>query len=95
MNIRVEKDKTSVRRRKAVQIMFDRSGSMSRHYIEWARRITEDLIASLTDEDLIHILTFDSSIDALEATSHGFMPTTRLTKQQLQKELAMITARGG
>ena len=95
VNIRVEKDKTSVRRRKAVQIMFDRSGSMSDHYIEWARRITEDLIASLTDEDLIHILTFDSSIDALEATSHGFMPATRITKQQLQKELAMITARGG
>ena len=95
VNIRVEKDKTSVRRRKAVQIMFDRSGSMSTHYIEWARRITEDLIASLTDEDLIHILTFDSSIDAFDATSHGFVPVTRTVKQQLQKELAMITARGG
>jgi len=95
VNIRVEKDKTSVRRRKAVQIMFDRSGSMNLHYIEWARRITEDLIASLTDEDLIHILTFDSSIDAFDATSHGFVPVTRTVKQQLQKELAMITARGG
>ena len=95
VNIRVEKDKTSVRRRKAVQIMFDRSGSMSDHYIEWARRITEDLIASLTDDDLIHILTFDSSIDAFDATSHGFVPVTRTVKQQLQKELAMITARGG
>ena len=95
VNIRVEKDKTSVRRRKAVQIMFDRSGSMYDHYIEWARRITEDLIASLTDEDLIHILTFDSSIDAFDATSHGFVPVTRTVKQQLQKELAMITARGG
>ena len=95
VNIRVEKDKTSVRRRKAVQIMFDRSGSMSHHYIEWARRITEDLIASLTDEDLIHILTFDSSIDAFDATSHGFVPVTRTVKQLLQKELAMITARGG
>ena len=95
VNIRVEQDKTSVRRRKAVQIMFDRSGSMYDHYIEWARRITEDLIASLTDEDLIHILTFDSSIDAFDATSHGFVPVTRTVKQQLQKELAMITARGG
>lgn len=95
VNIRVEKDKTSVRRRKAVQIMFDRSGSMSDHYIEWARRITEDLIASLTDEDLIHILTFDSSIDAFDATSHGFVPVTRTVKQQLLKELATITARGG
>ena len=95
VNIRVEKDKTSARRRKAVQIMFDRSGSMSDHYIEWARRITEDLIASLTDDDLIHILTFDSSIDAFDATSHGFVPVTRTVKQQLQKELATITARGG
>ena len=95
VNIRVEKDKTSVRRRKAVQIMFDRSGSMNLHYIEWARRITEDLIASLTDDDLIHILTFDSSIDVFDATSHGFVPVTRTVKQQLQKELAMITARGG
>ena len=95
VNIRVEKDKTSVRRRKAVQIMFDRSGSMDDHYIEWAQRITEDLIASLTDEDLIHILTFDSSINVFEATSHGFMPATRTLKQQLQKELATISARGG
>jgi Ca-activated chloride channel family protein len=95
VNIRVEKDKTSVHRRKAVQIMFDRSGSMNLHYIEWARRITEDLIASLTDEDLIHILTFDSSIDVFDATSHGFVPVTRTVKQQLLKELATITARGG
>ena len=95
VNIRVAKDKTSVHRRKAVQIMFDRSGSMNLHYIEWARRITEDLIASLTDDDLIHILTFDSSIDVFDATSHGFVPVTRTVKQQLQKELAMITARGG
>jgi len=95
VNIRVEKDKKVVRRRKAVQIMFDRSGSMSSHYIKWAQRITEDLIASLTDEDLIHILTFDSSIDVFGATSHGFMPATRTVKQQLQKELATITARGG
>lgn len=95
VNIRVEKDKTSVRRRKAVQIMFDRSGSMNLHYIEWARRITEDLIASLTDDDLIHILTFDSSIDVFDATSHGFVPVTRTVKQQLLKELATITARGG
>ena len=95
VNIRVAKDKTSVRRRKAVQIMFDRSGSMNDHYIEWARRITEDLIASLTDDDLIHILTFDSSIDVFDATSHGFVPVTRTVKQQLQKELATITAHGG
>ncbi len=95
VDIRVDKDENAVRRRKAIQIMIDRSGSMTSHYILWAKRITEDIIALLTDEDLIHILTFDSSIDILEATSHGFIPATRTIKQQLQKELATITARGG
>ena len=55
----------------------------------------KDFIALLTDKDLIHILTFDSSIDVFEATSHGFVPATRTIKQQLQKELATITAQGG
>lgn len=95
VNIRVDTDENAVRRRKAIQIMVDRSSSMSSHYIRWAQRITEDIIALLTDEDLIHILTFDNSINIFEATSHGFMPATRTIKQQLQKELATITARGG
>ena len=95
VDIRVDKEKNAVRRRKAIQIMVDRSGSMSSHYIRWAQRITEDIIALLTNEDLIHILTFDSSIDIFEATSHGFVPATRTIKQQLQKELATITAQGG
>ena len=95
VDIRVDKEENAVRRRKAVQIMVDRSWSMSSHYIRWAQRITEDIIALLTNEDLIHILTFDSSIDIFEATSHGFVPATRTIKQQLQKELATITAQGG
>lgn len=95
VDIRVDKEKNAVRRRKAIQIMVDRSGSMSSHYIRWAQRITEDIIAQLTDKDLIHILTFDSSIDIFEATSHGFVPATRTIKQQLQRELSTITARGG
>ena len=95
VDIRVDKEENAVRRRKAIQIMVDRSGSMSSHYIRWAQRITEDIIALLTDKDLIHILTFDSSIDVFEATSHGFVPATRTIKQQLQRELSTITARGG
>jgi Ca-activated chloride channel family protein len=95
VNIRVEQDKKVVRRRKAVQVMLDRSGSMSGSNLEWAHRILDDLIASLTDNDLIHILAFDDQVDVLATTEHGFVPVTRASKQALRKELATIRARGG
>ena len=95
VNIRVEQDKKVVRRRKAVQVMLDRSGSMSGTNLEWAHRILDDLIASLTDNDLIHILAFDDQVDVLPTTEHGFVPATRASKQALRKELATIRARGG
>jgi Ca-activated chloride channel family protein len=95
VNIRVPEKKNKQHRRKAVQIMFDRSGSMSRHYLEWARRISMDIIASLTDEDLIHVLTFGSVIEVLGPTEHGFVRATRPVKKALQEELVKITARGG
>lgn len=95
VNIRVPEKAPSIRRRKAVQVMFDRSGSMDGHYLQWARRMVDDLIASLTDEDLIHVLTFDSSVEVLGVTEHGFVPATRTTKNELQRQLAQVTARGG
>jgi Ca-activated chloride channel family protein len=95
VNIRVEQDKKVVRRRKAVQVMLDRSGSMSGTNLEWAHRILDDLMASLTDNDLIHILAFDDQVDVLATTEHGFVPATRASKQALRKELATIRARGG
>ena len=95
VNIRVEEDKKVVRRRKAVQVMLDRSGSMSGTNLDWAHRILDDLIASLTDNDLIHILAFDDQVDVLATTEHGFVPATRASKQALRKELATIRARGG
>ena len=95
VNIRVDKDKKVVNRRKAVQVMLDRSGSMSGSNLEWAHRILDDLIASLTDNDLIHILAFDDQVDVLATTEHGFVPATRASKQALRKELASIRARGG
>jgi Ca-activated chloride channel family protein len=95
VNIRVEKDKKVVRRRKAVQVMLDRSGSMSGSNLEWAHRILDDLIASLNENDLIHILAFDDQVDVLATTEHGFVPATRASKQALRKELATIRARGG
>ena len=95
VNIRVPETNTQTPRRKAVQIMFDRSGSMDGHYLEWARRIVDDLITSLTDQDLIHILTFDSKVEVLATTEHGFVPATRTNKKELQQQLAKVTARGG
>lgn len=95
VTIRVPEKKDIPRRRKAVQVMLDRSGSMDGHYMDWAQRITKDVIASLTDEDLIHVLTFDSTIDVLAATEHGFVPATRTAKQALLAELATVDARGG
>lgn len=95
VTIRVEKKPNVNRRRKAVQIMLDNSGSMSGHYMEWARRIVNDTIALLTPEDMIHVLTFNSRIDALRATESGFVAVTNTVKQNLNKEIAGITARGG
>lgn len=95
VNIRVPEKNGVPRRRKAVQVMLDRSGSMDGHYLEWARRILDDLIASLTDDDLIHILAFDDSIDVLPQTEHGFISASRATKQTLREELQKIDARGG
>lgn len=95
VNIRVPDTHSPMQRRKVVQIMFDRSGSMEGHYIDWARRIVDDLIASLTDQDLVHILTFDSSVEVLDVTAHGYVPATRTNKKELQNQLARVTARGG
>jgi Ca-activated chloride channel family protein len=95
VNIRVPDKKDKPRRRKAIQIMFDRSGSMSHHYLEWARRISMDVIGSLADDDLIHVLTFDSVIEVLGPTEHGFIRATRPVKKALQEQLLKITARGG
>lgn len=95
VNIRVPEKKDTPRRRKAVQIMFDRSGSMSHHYLEWARRISMDVIASLSDDDLVHALTFDSVIEVLGPTEHGFVRATRPVKKALQEQMLKITARGG
>jgi Ca-activated chloride channel family protein len=68
---------------------------MSHHYLEWARRISMDVIGSLADDDLIHVLTFDSVIEVLGPTEHGFIRATRPVKKALQEQLLKITARGG
>lgn len=95
VNIRVPEKKDVPRRRKAVQVMLDVSGSMSGRYEQWARRILDDLIASLTDDDLIHILAFDHRCEVFSTTEHGFVPATRASKQSLRTELAALSAGGG
>lgn len=95
VNIRVPKARNAPRRKKAIQIMVDRSGSMSYHYLEWARHVAAQVIAQLDGDDMIHVATFDSIIEALEATQFGFASATRETKKKLNAELATVTARGG
>jgi Ca-activated chloride channel family protein len=95
VNIRVPEKKDVPRRRKAVQVMLDVSGSMSGHYEQWARRILDDLIASLADDDLIHILAFDHRCEVFSTTEHGFVPATRASKQSLRNELTALRAGGG
>jgi Ca-activated chloride channel family protein len=93
--LRVDAPKNVKRKRKAVQVMLDRSGSMSSHYLEWARRITSDVLAGLTPEDLIHVLTFDSVVEAFTVTQGGFQKADRQVKQLIERELSQMTARGG
>lgn len=92
---RVDEPKNTKKQRRAVQIMLDRSGSMRSHYLEWARRITSDVLAGLSAEDLVHVLTFDSVIEALTPTEFGFQPADKTTKQAIERELLNVYARGG
>jgi len=93
--LRVDTPKNVKRKRKAVQVMLDRSGSMTSHYLEWARRIMSDVLAGLTSDDLIHVLTFDSVIEAFTVTQGGFQKADRQVKQLIERELSQVTARGG
>ena len=95
VSIRIPKTSNAPHRKKAIQIMVDRSGSMTHHYLEWARHVAAQVIAQLDSDDIIHVATFDSIIEALEATQFGFAPATRETKKKLNAELATVTARGG
>lgn len=95
VSIRIPKTGNVPHRKKAIQIMVDRSGSMSHHYLEWARHVAAQVIAQLNGDDMIHVATFDSIIEALEATQFGFAPATREIKKNLNAELTTVTARGG
>ena len=82
-------------RRRALSILLDRSGSMGGWSMGTARRIVEDAIGSLSDDDLVHVLTFDSVIEALGPTEHGFERATPRLKTALKRALKSVDARGG
>ena len=83
------------RRRKAVSVLLDRSGSMHGREMELARQVTTDVIASLDADDLVHVLTFDSVIEALDSCEGGLVPATSANKARLVRDLGTVGARGG
>jgi Ca-activated chloride channel family protein len=95
VTIRREVENSTRPKRRAVSVVLDRSGSMSDHYLEWARRIVEAVIAMLNNDDLVHVMTFDSDVEAFGATEHGFTAADRATCARIVQELKGVTARGG
>lgn len=95
VTIRTEGEAMTVAKRRAISILLDRSGSMKWHYLLWARRIIESVIATLGSDDLLHVLTFDSVIEVFEATAHGFTSADRATCNAVLRELQTVSARGG
>ena len=90
---------TGMRRRRAVSILLDRSGSMEGWNSGWnmdaARRIVEDILGTVSDEDLVHVLAFDDVMEALADCEHGFVRATAKAKSSLKRALKKIDARGG
>lgn len=80
---------------RAVSLLIDRSGSMDGWNMEAAIRIANDVIGTLTPEDLVHVLTFDSVIETLDATDHGFVAATAGVRDHLRREITSLDARGG
>ena len=95
VTIRTEGEAMTVAKKHAISILLDRSGSMAGHHLEWARRIVELIIATLDKNDLVHVLTFDSVIEAFGATEHGFTPADRAACAAILRELQTVEARGG
>lgn len=83
------------RTRRAVSILVDRSGSMSGGAIEMARRVTVDLVNSLSTDDMVHVLLFDDEVEALATCEPGFVPATQANKARLVRDMGPVDARGG
>jgi len=95
VTIRTEGAAMTVAKKRAISILLDRSGSMTGFHLDWARRIVESIIATVGSNDLLHVLTFNSVIEALEATAHGFTSADRATCNAVLRELQTVSAQGG
>lgn len=93
--IRSEHPNGKASAKRAVSIVLDRSGSMGGQNIQWARRVVEAIIAALRNDDLVHLLTFSTTVQAFEATMHGFVSADREARTAILRELQRVDAGGG
>lgn len=82
-------------KKKAVSILLDRSGSMGTTEMEMAKQIVLDVVNSLGKDDKVHVLTFDSVVEALEPCTAGLIPATSANKGKLGRDLSGVHSRGG
>lgn len=95
VTIRSDQPNSKASAKRAVSIVLDRSGSMDGRNMVWARRIVEAIIAALRNDDLVHLLTFSTTIQAFEATMHGFVAADREARAAILRELQRVDAGGG
>lgn len=95
VTIRSDRPNNKALAKRAVSIVLDRSGSMDGRNILWARRIVEAIIAALRNEDLVHLLTFSTTIQAFDATMHGFVAADREARSAILRELQHVNVGGG
>ena len=69
-------------------IVIDRSGSMQGDKIEHARQAAMQAIDRLRDEDIVSVVTYDTSVEVL-------VPATKARdREEIKQRIARITARG-
>lgn len=84
-----------MRNRRALSILLDRSGSMGTHNMRSGIHVASDAIDSLGNDDLVHVMTFDSWAEAMDACQHGFVKADNKAKASLKRQLGRVTSRGG
>lgn len=87
--------RTGMRNRRALSILLDRSGSMGTDDMKSGIRVATDAIDALDNGDLVHVLTFDSYLEAMDACQHGFVRADNKAKASLKRQLGKLTSRGG
>lgn len=93
--IRTNTRPTGMRKRRALSILLDRSGSMGDTDMKSGIRVATDAIDAMDSDDLVHVLTFDSYIEAMDACAHGFVRASAANKSSLKRQLENVDSRGG